>query len=212
MPCACLYALLLVVGACGGEAQPSKPPARKSPTAAASSQPARPGPRVIAKIETGQGTGLVAAFASIWTADHRESTVSRIDPQTNRVIARIPIGELPYDVAAGDGAVHRQPQHPEQRGAHELLVHRARALRADGGRRVDPELHRCGALRGQRQRSHYRVHQLRLLTRAIRRRRPAAVPDRRERLAAAAAAYARIAAGSGSPSGRSAKACSASTS
>jgi YVTN family beta-propeller protein len=68
-------------------------------------KPAATGPRVVAKIRTGQDTGVVAAFGSVWTADHREGTVSRIDVATNRVTARIPIGELPYDVTAGDGAV-----------------------------------------------------------------------------------------------------------
>lgn len=63
------------------------------------------GPRVVAKIQTGQDTGVVAAFGSVWTADHREGTVSRIDPSTNRVTARIPIGEQPYYVTAGARAV-----------------------------------------------------------------------------------------------------------
>jgi YVTN family beta-propeller protein len=72
------------------------------------SSPTKPeatGPRVVAKIRTGQDTGVVAAFGSAWTADHREGTVSRIDVGTNRVTARIPIGELPYAVTAGGGAV-----------------------------------------------------------------------------------------------------------
>lgn len=63
------------------------------------------GPRVVAKIRTGQDTGVVAAFGSVWAADHREGTVSRISVATNRVTARIPVGELPYDVTAGAGAV-----------------------------------------------------------------------------------------------------------
>jgi len=71
----------------------------------AAREPAATGPRVVAKIRTGQDTGVVAAFGSVWTADHREGTVSRIDVAKNRVTARIPIGELPYDVTAGGGAV-----------------------------------------------------------------------------------------------------------
>ena len=88
------YASLLLVAAlagCGGESHDASRTVN--------------GPRVVAKIRTGQDTGVVAAYGSVWTADHREGTVSRIDVATNKVTARIPIGELPYDVTAGGGAV-----------------------------------------------------------------------------------------------------------
>jgi DNA-binding beta-propeller fold protein YncE len=62
-------------------------------------------PTVVAKIETGQPVGLAAGFDSIWVADHREETVSRIDPESNRVAWRIRLGTFPADLAAGAGAV-----------------------------------------------------------------------------------------------------------
>jgi YVTN family beta-propeller protein len=83
--------LVAVLAGCGGGSHDARSTAKK--------------PRVVAKIRTGQDTGVVAAYGSVWTADHREGTVSRIDVATNRVMARIPIGELPYDVTAGGGAV-----------------------------------------------------------------------------------------------------------
>lgn len=62
-------------------------------------------PTVIAKIDTGQPVGLAAGFGSVWVADHREGTVSRIDPDTNEVVERIQLGSFPADLAAGEGGV-----------------------------------------------------------------------------------------------------------
>ena len=62
-------------------------------------------PSVVAKIDTGQPVGLSAGFGSVWVADHREETVSRIDPSTNRVTRSIRLGVFPADLAAGLGGV-----------------------------------------------------------------------------------------------------------
>ena len=83
-------AIALAVAACGGGDEPAERRAR---------------PTVIAKIDTGQPVGLAAGFGSVWVADHREETVSRIDPRTNRVVRRIRLGVFPADPAAGAGAV-----------------------------------------------------------------------------------------------------------
>jgi DNA-binding beta-propeller fold protein YncE len=62
-------------------------------------------PTVVAKIDTGQPVGLAAGFGSVWAADHREETVSRIDPATNEVVKRIHLGVFPSDLAAGEDGV-----------------------------------------------------------------------------------------------------------
>jgi streptogramin lyase len=60
-----------------------------------SSPPTRPLPAsVLAAISTpGAPVGIVAAFGSIWVASHRGTLVYRIDPASNRVIAKIDIGQ-----------------------------------------------------------------------------------------------------------------------
>jgi YVTN family beta-propeller protein len=42
---------------------------------------------------------------SAWLADADHSAVLRIDPETQSVIDRIPVGNGPSDVAFGDGAL-----------------------------------------------------------------------------------------------------------
>ncbi len=70
--------VLLVSASCGGAER------------GADNEPKRPA--VVARIDTGQPVGLAAGFGSVWVADHREETVSRIDPQSNRVLRRIRVG------------------------------------------------------------------------------------------------------------------------
>jgi DNA-binding beta-propeller fold protein YncE len=82
-----LLGAVLVLAACGGERHELRRPT------------------VVAKIDTGQPVGLAAGFGSVWVADHREETVSRIDPQSNRVVRRIRLGVFPADLAAGAGGV-----------------------------------------------------------------------------------------------------------
>jgi streptogramin lyase len=42
---------------------------------------------------------VVASGDEIWFTDHAKKAVSRIDPQTNRIVERIPVGFLIYDIA-----------------------------------------------------------------------------------------------------------------
>jgi YVTN family beta-propeller protein len=61
--------------------------------------------RVLAKIPTGKGpTGVAIGEGSVWVANSRSNTVSRIDPVTNRA-ASIKVGKSPVDVAVGTGGV-----------------------------------------------------------------------------------------------------------
>jgi ABC-type branched-subunit amino acid transport system substrate-binding protein len=64
-----------------------------------------PGPNPIARsIDVGAGSGFIAFGAgAVWVANYTDGTVSRIDPRTNRVTSRRPIGPV-QALAAGDGA------------------------------------------------------------------------------------------------------------
>jgi len=58
--------------------------------------------KVTAVINVGSTDGPQSVAASgdqIWFTDHARKAVSRIDPQTNRVVERIPVGFLVYDIA-----------------------------------------------------------------------------------------------------------------
>ena len=46
-----------------------------------------------------------AGAGSVWVANSDDGTVTRIDPASNQVTAAIPIGNRPYAVTAGHGAV-----------------------------------------------------------------------------------------------------------
>jgi virginiamycin B lyase len=48
---------------------------------------------------------VVAAFGSIWTLDPEFGTVTRIDPETNRIIARVRVGGNPSDAAEANGSL-----------------------------------------------------------------------------------------------------------
>jgi YVTN family beta-propeller protein len=63
-------------------------------------------PRIQAEIETGPAAhGVTVGFGSVWVANHHGSSVSRIDPATNEVIATIPLGEGPGRLTTGYGYV-----------------------------------------------------------------------------------------------------------
>jgi hypothetical protein len=50
-------------------------------------------PRLVAKVElTGNPEWIVPAFGSLWISDPVAGDVVRVDPQTRRVLARIPVG------------------------------------------------------------------------------------------------------------------------
>jgi peptide/nickel transport system substrate-binding protein len=50
-------------------------------------------------------TAVVAAFGSIWVANHLDATVSRLDPSTGRVVATIAVGDGPNALAAATGSL-----------------------------------------------------------------------------------------------------------
>ena len=50
-------------------------------------------------------TALVAAFGSIWVANHLDGTVTRLEPSTGRAEATIPVGQGPNALAAAGGSV-----------------------------------------------------------------------------------------------------------
>ncbi|MGZ8649579.1 MAG: protein kinase domain-containing protein [Solirubrobacteraceae bacterium] len=64
-----------------------------------------PGPDPIARsIDVGSGSGFIAFGAgAVWVANYTDGTVSRIDPRTNRVTSRRPIGPV-QALAVGEGA------------------------------------------------------------------------------------------------------------
>ena len=48
---------------------------------------------------------MLPAAGSVWVTNLNSGTVARIDPRTNRVVARIPVGAGPYGLAAGGGSI-----------------------------------------------------------------------------------------------------------
>jgi hypothetical protein len=56
-------------------------------------EPEPAGPRVVAQVElTGNPEGIISAFGSMWIADPVAGEVVRVDPESRRVTARIPVG------------------------------------------------------------------------------------------------------------------------
>ena len=49
--------------------------------------------------------GIAAGAGGVWVVSFGTRTLSRIDPETRRVVARVPVGAGPLAVAAGAGAV-----------------------------------------------------------------------------------------------------------
>jgi YVTN family beta-propeller protein len=50
-------------------------------------------------------TAVLAAFDSIWVANHLDNTVSRLDPSTGTEQAKVPVGEGPNGLVAAGGSV-----------------------------------------------------------------------------------------------------------
>jgi YVTN family beta-propeller protein len=66
------------------------------------------------EIEVGDGPVDVAVGEdAIWVVNQLSRTVSRIDPETNEVVATIPIGNEPQRIAAGEGYVWVTVRAPE---------------------------------------------------------------------------------------------------
>jgi YVTN family beta-propeller protein len=50
-------------------------------------------------------TGETFAYGSLWVVDSKLGAVFRFDPATNQIVARIPVGGSPIDVAAGEEGI-----------------------------------------------------------------------------------------------------------
>jgi hypothetical protein len=60
-------------------------------------EPDPAGPRVVAKLQlTGNPEDIVSAFGSLWISDPVAGEVVRVNPETRRVLARIPVGSGQY--------------------------------------------------------------------------------------------------------------------
>lgn len=60
----------------------------------------------VVQIEVGKDPiGIAAGPEGIWVANRKDATVSRIDPETNRVAMTVPAGREPWTIAVGGGAV-----------------------------------------------------------------------------------------------------------
>jgi len=67
---------------------------------------AAPGASVTARITVRlQPCAEIAGFGSVWVANYGSSTVSRIDPRTNRVVGTVRVGPAPCGLAAGAGSI-----------------------------------------------------------------------------------------------------------
>src|SRR5204862_3429239 len=50
-------------------------------------------------------TAIAVDAQSVWVANSRDGSVSRIDPAKNRAVARVPIGNSPAGIAVARGSV-----------------------------------------------------------------------------------------------------------
>jgi YVTN family beta-propeller protein len=108
--CSMLISLVACGGASAGTAASDAssieaPPSSAEPLDSPSEQP-KLDPRVQAVIETGPAAhGVTVGFGSVWVANHHGGSVTRIDPDTNEVVATIPLGEGPGRLTTGYGYV-----------------------------------------------------------------------------------------------------------
>lgn len=66
----------------------------------------RPGSGAVETVAVGRGPlGLAAGAGGVWVVSYWDRTLSRIDPETRRVVGRVRVGAGPLSVAAGAGAV-----------------------------------------------------------------------------------------------------------
>ena len=93
-----LLTLALAAGGCGEGDRP--PTAEKPPTAS----PAASGPEVRTKVGAGP-SALVAAYGSVWSADHGGDSITGIDPSTAKATATYPVKGEPTGIAAGFGSL-----------------------------------------------------------------------------------------------------------
>ena len=66
----------------------------------------RPGSAAVETVAVGRGPlGIAAGEGGVWVVSYWDRTLTRIDPETRRVVERVRIGAGPLSVAAGAGAV-----------------------------------------------------------------------------------------------------------
>jgi len=111
-----ILALLMLLAACGGQVEGPSATDEKNGVSSAGrvteTLRTRPtgtpflavgaGSLWMAVINVGSKEGPASVAASgdqIWFTDHAKEAVSRIDPQTNRIVERIPVGFAVYDIA-----------------------------------------------------------------------------------------------------------------
>src|SRR3954449_8339837 len=88
-----IVAFVAVTTACGGAVAARKPKPKPKPLP-------NPGAALRTKLLTGeQPCGEVEGFGSMWISNFGSSTLSRIDPATNKVIATIKLGDSPCGLA-----------------------------------------------------------------------------------------------------------------
>jgi len=57
-------------------------------------------------IPVGEGpTAVAASDDAIWVLNARSRTISRIDPETDTVVATIPVNGTPSAIASGEGKI-----------------------------------------------------------------------------------------------------------
>jgi YVTN family beta-propeller protein len=72
------------------------------PTPVPAAEPSAPASAIQATIPIQAGpAGLSSGFGSVWTANHRSNTVTRIDPATNKVAVTIPVESSGQNIGIG---------------------------------------------------------------------------------------------------------------
>ncbi len=88
----------------GGSSDSGDKSASKTTSSSDSSKPLSPS--ALSPIDIGSGVdGIEVGAGSVWVANNRKNTVTRVDPGTRKVAGTTPVGRNPDSVAVGEGAV-----------------------------------------------------------------------------------------------------------
>lgn len=108
---------LILMSACSGGVSGQTTPTSSTASSIGSAQvpTSSPTPGIVStpadgflvkKFDVSNPQGFADGFGSVWVPGHRDDTISRIDPKTNKVVAVIQgVGYQAQDVAVGDGSV-----------------------------------------------------------------------------------------------------------
>jgi hypothetical protein len=96
-------ALALPIVAAGCSRAPVPEPVAASPTVMGAEVGREPGSPVAAALDDGAGVEVVAGAGAVWVAGTEQ--VLRIDPATNRIVARFDVGGFPTALAVAGGAL-----------------------------------------------------------------------------------------------------------